>query len=168
MLLLLQSVTRDVFSRAFTFTFTFSFHFHFTTTISMSLATSPNSGHLGPHTPPRSQAISVKHAKSSPVSKVSAYYLPENREQYQNFGYNDSFLLGDFDNQSEFLQFLSFESLDSVPDICLEGKRSFVELANKVADHVKKREHCLFLYLGFLPTYDFHFRFPRRQYPRVP
>ena len=107
----------------------------------MSFTTSPHSGHSG-----------------------------ENREQYQKFGYDKSFLLGAFRDQSKFLEFLGFEpSPESVPGMAFGGKGSFVKLANDMARCVKdKREHCLFLYLGFLPTYDFHFRFPRRRYPRVP
>ena len=123
---------------------------------------SPDSGHSGPHTPPRGQAPSVQHAKSSPVSSVFTYFLPENREQYQKFGYNASFLLGAFDDQSKFLQFLDLELPESIPFMGLGGKESFVKLANHMAHYVKnKREHCLFLYFGFLPTYDFHLRFPK-------
>ena len=130
-------------------------------------ATSPDSGHSGPRTPPRGQAPSVQHAKSPPVSKVPAYFLPENR--LQKFGYSSSFLLGPFDDQSKFLEFLGLEPPESVANMGPGGKGAFVDLANEVADHVKKkREHCLFLYLGFLPTYDFHFRFPNLRYPSVP
>ena len=143
----------------------FAFTLHFTT---MSFATSPDSGHSGPHTPPCGQAPSIQDAKSSSVSKVDAYILPKNCQQYQRFGYNTSFLLGAFHDQSKFLQFLDLVPPEPVPFMDSGGK-SFVALANDVAHYIKnKREHCLFLYLGFLPTYDFHFRFPRPRYPSVP
>jgi hypothetical protein len=59
--------------------------------MSTSFATSPDSGLSGPHTPPRAP---VPLAKSSPVGKVYKYFLPENREQYQKFGIEDTFLAG--------------------------------------------------------------------------
>ena len=148
-------MTRDVSPR---------FRFHLTT--AMSMTTSTHTGHSGPRTPPRGQA--PEHAKSSPVSKVPAYFLPENREQYQMFGYNPSFMLGPFDKQ-EFLEFLNGELPKSVPDMGRRERESFVKLANNVARYVKsKREHCLFLYLGFLPTYYFHFRLPKPRSSSVP
>ncbi len=89
--------------------------------------------------------------------------------QYQKFGYDDRFLLGAFDDKSKFLQFLNVELPKSVPNMGSRGKESFLTLANKMANFIKdKREHYLFLYLGFLPTYDFHFRFPKARYPSVP
>ena len=143
--------------------------FRFTMTMSMSFATSPDSGHSGPRTPPRGQDPSTKPAKSFPVGKVDKYFLPENREQYQKFGYDDRFLLGAFDDKSKFLQFLNIEPPESVPDVHSRGKDSFLILANEVAEFIKdQREHYLFLYLTFLPTYDLHFRFPRARYPSVP
>jgi hypothetical protein len=85
------------------------------------------------------------------------------------FGYHNSFLLGVFDDQPKFLEFLGGELPESVPDMGSRGMGTFVELANNVALYVKsKREHCLFLYLGFLLTYYFHFRFPKPRYPSVP
>jgi hypothetical protein len=125
--------------------------------MSTSFATSPDSGLSGPHTPPRAPA---PLAKSSPVGKVHPYFLPENRDQYQNFGFEDTFWLGNFDKKG-FLQFLGVEPPKSIPGVRSRGKESFLSLANKVAKFIKdQREHYLFLYLAFLPTYDFHFRFP--------
>ncbi len=125
----------------------------------------------GPPTPPRGQDPSVQPAKSSPVDKVYKYFFPENREQYQKFGFDNGFQLGAFDDKSKFLQFLSVELPKLIPNINMgsRGKESFPTLANTMASFIKdKREHYLFLYLGFLPTYDFHFRFPKAQYPSVP
>ena len=137
--------------------------------MSTSIATSTDSGHSGPCTPPRGQVRPVQPAKSSPVGKVYKYFLPENREQFQKFGYDDRFLLGAFDNKSKFLQFLNVEPPKSLPNMGSRGKEHFLTLANSVAEFIKdKREHYLFLYLGFLPTYDFHFRFPKARYPSVP
>lgn len=136
-----------------------------TTTMSTSFATSPDSGLSGPHTPPRT---SVPLAKSSPVGKVYPYFLPENRDQYQKFGIEDTFWRGKFD-KSQFLQFLGVELPNSVPDVPSRGKKYFLILANEVAKSIRdQREHYyLFLYLAFLPTYNFHFRFPRSQNPSV-
>jgi hypothetical protein len=135
--------------------------------MSTSIATSPDSGHSRPCTPHRDQASSVQPAKSSPVGKLYKYYLPKNRKQYQKFGHDVRFLLGAFD-RLEFLEFLNVNLPESVPDMGSGGKDSFLLLANKVAKFIKtKGEHCLFLYLGFLPTYDFHFRFPKPRYPSV-
>ena len=95
-------------------------------------------------------------------------YFLENREQYQKFGYDDRFLLGAFDDKSNFLQFLNVEPPESVPDVHSRGMDSFLILANEVAEFIKdQREHYLFLYLAFLPTYDLHFRFPRARDPSV-
>ena len=138
-----------------------TFCLRFTTTMSTSFATSPLSG---AHTPPRAPA---PPPKSSPVGKMSNYFLPESREQYQKFGIDETFLRGDFD-KSKFLGVLDVKPPKSVPDVPSRGKKSFLTLANKVAKFIKdQREHYLFLYLAFLPTYDFHFRFPRSQNPRV-
>jgi hypothetical protein len=137
--------------------------------MSTSSATSPDSGHSGPRTPSRGQAPSVQFAKSSPVGKVGKYYIPENREQYQRFGYDNCLLLGSFENNSKFLQFLDLQlPPEPVPDVSSRTMQSFVKLANKVAKFIKDRgEHYLFPYLAYLPTYGFHFRFPRAPYPSV-
>lgn len=135
-----------------------------TTTMSTTFATSPDSGLSGPHTPPRAP---VPLAKSSPVGKVYPYFLPENRHQYQIFGIEDTFWRGNF-VKSEFLKFLGVDPPKSVPDVPSRGKNSFLMLANEVAEFIREqREHYLFLYLAFLPTYDFHFRFPTLQNPSV-
>ena len=134
--------------------------------MSTSIATSPRSG---PRTPSRGQAPPVQLAKSSPVGKVYNYYLPENCEQYQKFGYDEAFLLGAFDRKSTFLRFLNVVLPKSFPKIHPTGKKSFITSANKVARFIKdQREHHLFLCLAVLPTYHFHFRLPRARYPRVP
>lgn len=136
-----------------------------------------DSGHPGPHTPSRGQPPSGKYAKSSPVGKVPKYFLPENRDQYQKFGHDERSMLGAFKNKTEFLQFLRMqhieeskeEFLESIPDVPSRGMEYFLDLANKVAKFIHdKREHYLFLYLAFLPTYDFHFRLPRVLDPTVP
>jgi hypothetical protein len=132
----------------------------FRTTMSTSFATSPNSGHSGPTTPSRPQAPSVQVVDSSPVGKVYKYYIPENREQYQKFGYDHDFLLEPFD-KSGLKMFLDVQLPKSVPDLPLRTKpgkiESFLELANMVAEDIKKRgEHFLVPYLAFLPTYGFH------------
>jgi hypothetical protein len=120
------------------------------------------------HALPRGALAHLLPVRSSRSPKLHAV-MHENREQYQKFSYNASFLLGAFANQPEFLQFLDLKLPKSVPDMGSRGKGTFVELANNVARCVKnEREHCLFLYLGFLPTYDFHFRFPNLRYPSVP
>ena len=107
---------------------------------------------------------------TSPDSGQYKYFLPENCEQYQKFDYDDRFLLGAFDDKSKFLQFLNVKPPKSVPDMgSTRGKESFLTLANNVAEFIKdEREHYLFLYLRFLPTYDFHFRFPKARCPSVP
>jgi hypothetical protein len=117
---------------------------------STPFATSPDSGPSGPHTPPRTPAL----AKSSPVGKLHKYFLPENREQYQKFGYDETFMRGNF-NKIEFFAFLEVDIPESVPDVPLElrGKDGFIMLAKKVTKEIKeRREHHLFLYLAFLPT----------------
>ena len=135
-------------------------------TLSTSFATSPDSGPSGPHTPPR--ALAPASAKSSPVGNVHKHFLPENREQYQKFDIEKTFLLRNFDKDT-FLKFLGVKIPESVPDVPSRGKKSFLTLANKVAKSIKKRqgEHHLFLYSAFLPTYNFYFRAPRSQNPRV-
>jgi hypothetical protein len=121
-------------------------------------ATSPDSGLSGPHTSPRAPA---PPAKSSLVGKVYKY------SQYQKFSNEETFLQGDFD-KSKFLELLNVELPKSIPDVPSRGKESFLTLANKVAKYIKgQHEHYLFLYLAFLPTYDFHFRFPRSRNSRV-
>jgi hypothetical protein len=133
--------------------------------MSTSFATSPDSGVSGPHTPPRAPA---QLAKSSPVGKVLKYFLPENRDQYQKFGFDRTILLGTFE-RAKFLRFLDVKPSESVPGVPLRGKDTFIQLANLVAKYIKdQREHYLFLYLAYLPTYDFHFRFPRSQRLRNP
>jgi hypothetical protein len=129
-------------------------------------ATSP---HSGPHTPPRSRAPSVKHAKSSPVSKVPKCFLPGNREQYQEFRFDDRFLLGSFEDQAKLLQFLNVTLPLSPPDVGSIRKETFLVSANKLARYIRNQcEDYLFLYLVFSPKYGFHFRFPRVRYPSVP
>ncbi|KAI9459328.1 hypothetical protein F5148DRAFT_1016752 [Russula earlei] len=104
----------------------------------MSFATSPDSGHSGPHTPPRGQVPPVKPTKSSPVGKVYKYFLPENREQYQKFGHDERFMLRPFD-ESGFLDFLKLK--DQLPEIVLgenlRKQESFLELANTAAQMIK-------------------------------
>ncbi|KAI9507046.1 hypothetical protein F5148DRAFT_1368682 [Russula earlei] len=104
----------------------------------MSFATSPDSGHSGPHTPPRGQVPPVKPTKSSPVGKVYKYFLPENREQYQKFGHDERFMLKPFD-ESGFLDFLKLK--DQLPEIVLgenlRKQESFIELANTAAQIIK-------------------------------
>ena len=128
--------------------------------MSTSFVTSPDSGHSGPHT------CALAPAKSSLVGKVHKYFLPENCEPYR---IKETFLQGDFDkDKSKFLEFLKVKLPESVPDVPLRGKKSFLTLANKVAKFIKNQcEHHLFLYLAFLLTYNFHFRFPKSQNPRV-
>jgi hypothetical protein len=134
--------------------------------MSTSIATSTDSGHSGPCTPPRGQALPV-HAKSFPVNNVYKYFLPENREQFQKFSYNSCFQLRAFD-KSKFLQFLNVELPNLLPNMGSRKMGNFLTLANKVAKLIKdQHEHYLFLYLGFLPIYDFHFRFPNARYPSV-
>ena len=132
--------------------------------MSTRFATSPDSGHSVPRTTPRGQA---KPTKSSPVRKV----YPNNREQYQKFGYDDSFLLPAFDDKSKFFNFLGVNPLGpelTVPDMPLRGMKYFLTLANEVAEFIKdEREDYLFLYLAFLTTCYFHFRFPRVRNPSV-
>ena len=136
--------------------------------MSTPFATSP---HSGPHTPPRGPG-SFKYAKSSPVDKPYKCILPKNRDQYQKFGSDDRFVREPFENQECFLLFLNVElpsECPPVPNRCLGGKEDFLELANMVAKFIRDQsEHYLFLYLVFLPTYHFHFRFPRARYPSVP
>ena len=106
---------------------------------------------------------------TSPDSGQYKYFLPENCEQYQKFGIDERFLLGAFGDKSEFLQFLKVRLPKSVPDVDSRENKYFLTLANNVAKFIKdKREHYLFLYLCFLPTYDFHFRFPKARCPSVP
>ena len=130
-------------------------------TMSTSFAT-PDSGHSDPRTPSRGQPPSEKEkvAKSSLVDKVSKYYVPENREQYQKFGYDESFMLDDLRDKKEFLEFLGFdpESVlnpsEPVPDLLPRGMGCFLDLANSLAKFIQS-EHYLFLYLAFLLTYNF-------------
>src|SRR5712672_3179772 len=112
----------------------------FTTTMSTSFATS---SHSGPHTPLPDQATSVQLAESSPVGKVYNYFRPENREQYQKFGYEEHILLEASEDKSKLLTFLDVKLPDSIPTIS-KGKKYFLKSANKVAKHIKsKREHYL-------------------------
>ena len=126
------------------------------TTMSTSFATSPDSGHSAPCIPPRGQDPSAQPAA--------------NRERYQEFCFDKCFLLGDLD-KSKFLKFLKVNPPESVPNVCQRKRRKefFLTLANKVAILIKdQREHYLFLYLAFLPTYDLHSRFPRARYHGCP
>ena len=112
----------------------------------------------GPRTPPRD--------KSSPVGKV---FLPENHEQYQKFGFDKGLLLGAF-KKSDFFKFLDVKLPKVIPNVDEKkiNKDCLITFANEVAKSIKdEREHYLFLYLAFLPTYDFHFRFPKARYPSV-
>ena len=124
--------------------------------MSTSLATSPDSGHSVLRTPPRRQDPPAKPlAKSSPVGKVYQYYLPENREQYQNLGFDESFLLGTY-TKSQFVKFLNVMKLpESIPNLAQRERtqENFITFANKMAKFIKKwGEHFLFLYLALLPT----------------
>ncbi|KAI9457307.1 hypothetical protein F5148DRAFT_1322579 [Russula earlei] len=104
----------------------------------MSFATSPDSSHSGPHTPPHGQVPPIKPTKSSPVGKVYKYFLPKNREQYQKFGHDECFMLKPFD-ESGFLDFLKLK--DQLPKIVLgenlRKQESFLELANTAAQMIK-------------------------------
>ena len=121
--------------------------------MSTSFAT-PDSGHSDPCTPSCGQPPSGKVAKSSTVGKVSKYILPGNREQYQKFSYDHAFKLEPFKDKTEFRQFLKVKLPQLVPDIQRRGQKSFLALANEVANFIQS-EHYLFLYLAFLLTYDF-------------
>ena len=98
------------------------------------------------------------------------YLFPENREQYQNFGFDECFLHGTF-NKSQFFGYLKVKPPKYIPNLAQEKrtKENFITFANKMAKYIEKRsEHYLFLYLAFFPTYDFHFRTPRARYRSVP
>ena len=115
----------------------------------MSVPTSPDAG---PRTPPRSPTVQT--AESSPVKIFDKYYLPENCEQYQKFGYDHRFMLGAF-TEAEFLEYLDFKVQDMAPEpeACkyIKGKQDFSNVASAVAKAIKKRrEHYLFLCLAFL------------------
>ena len=93
-------------------------------------------------------------AKSSPAKVKDNYYFPQNREQYQKFGYSDRFIKGTF-TEAEFLDYLGFKGEDLAPkphdykDI--ETKEDFSQAANAVAKAIKeRREHYLVLCLAFL------------------
>ena len=109
--------------------------------MSTSSATLPDSGHSGPHTPPRDPKRPL--AKSSPVGKVYKYLLPENREQYQKFGFDKCFLLGAF-KKPEFFKFLDVKLPKVIPNVDKEiiNKDYLVTFANEVAKSIKdEREH---------------------------
>ena len=113
---------------------------------------SPVSGHSAPLTPPRGQDPSTKPAaKSSPIGKVYKYFLPENREQYQNFGFDKSFLKDPFNNKPNFLKFLGIEPPESVPDVPQRTKGTFITLANTVAKFIKdtREHHCFCTWLSY-------------------
>jgi hypothetical protein len=119
--------------------------FRFTT---MSLPT-PDAGS---RTPPRS--ATGQTAKTSPARVKDKYYLPENREQYQKFGYDDRLIKKTF-NEGEFLDYLGFKDEDLAPKPkdykAPKTKKGFSKAANVVARAIKKRrEHYLFLCLAFL------------------
>ena len=80
--------------------------------------------------------------------------LPENCEQYEKFGYDDSLMLEPFRDKLEFLKFLDLTPPKSVPDVLSRGKESFLDFANEVAKFIKDQpgEHYLLMYLAFLPT----------------
>jgi hypothetical protein len=82
------------------------------------------------------------------------YYLPENREQYQTFGYDDRFMLGAF-TEAEFLDYLDFKVQNLAPEPQAfkdnEKMKDFSIVASAVAKAIKdRREHYLFLCLAFL------------------
>jgi hypothetical protein len=97
--------------------------------MSTPFATSPDSGLKGPHTPPRAP---TPLAKSSPIGKVSPYFVPENRDQYQKHGYDTTIKPIEFDKK-EFLEFLDVEIPEPVPGVSSRGKDTFIQLANSVA-----------------------------------
>jgi hypothetical protein len=122
----------------------------------MSVATSPDSGL---RTPRRSSPVQT--AKSSPVKIYDKYYRPENREQYQKFGYDRRFMLGAF-TEAEFLDYLDFKVQNLAPEPQAfkdkkekgnkEKMQDFSHVASAVAKAIKdRREHYLFLCLAFLP-----------------
>lgn len=121
----------------------------------MSVATSPDSGL---RTPRRSSPVQT--AKSSPVRIYDKYHLPENREQYQTFGYDDRFMLGAF-TEAEFLGYLDFKVQNLAPEpqafkdnekkTEAEKIKDFSIVASAVAKAIKDlREHYLFLCLASL------------------
>lgn len=80
--------------------------------------------------------------------------LPENCEQYQKFGYDNSLMLEPFRDKLEFLEFLDLTPPKLVPNVLSRGKESFLDFANEVAKFIKDQpgEHYLLMYLAFLPT----------------
>jgi hypothetical protein len=112
----------------------------------------PTSRDAGPRTPPPRSPTPT--TESSPAKVLDKYHLPENREQYQKFGYDSRFLLGDFD-EARFLEYLDFknQNLAPEPQACKDrkGKQDFSNVASAVAKAIKDQgEHYLFLCLAFL------------------
>jgi hypothetical protein len=104
----------------------------------------------GPSTPPHSSTVQTK---SSPVKKLDMFYPPDNREQYQKFGYDSRFYLGAF-NEARFLEYLDFDDLAPEPQDykVIKKKQDFFMVANAVSEAIatKHGEHYLFLCLAFL------------------
>jgi len=122
----------------------------------------------GRHTPPPASAAKSAPAKSSPVSKISRYFIQHKRDQLQAF--DDSVQQPVPLSPQDFLKCLGFNDAqlnDFLPpsttsrshrDSSIDG---FLALANDIAGFIKsKREyHLLWSYL-FLTTHDFSLDFP--------
>ena len=106
--------------------------------MSTSFATSLDSGHSDPRTPPR--------------------------EQYQKFGFDKCLLLGAF-KKPEFFKFLDIKLPKEIPNVDEKriNKDYLVTFANEVAKSIKdKREHYLFLSWLLCQHMIFTLDFPKR------
>ena len=82
------------------------------------------------------------------------YFLPENRRQYQKFGFDQCTLMGALD-KPQFFNFLKVDLPESIPyvDNEIREKKTILTFANELAKNIKDRgERYLFLYLAFLPN----------------
>ena len=73
-------------------------------------------------------------------------------------------------DKPQFFDFLKVDLPEPIPKVDKEirEKKIFLTFVNELAKDIKDRsEHYLYLYLGSLPTYGYHFRIPRARYPRV-
>ena len=113
--------------------------------------------HVSPDARPSTPTHSSKvQTKSSPIEKLDKYYPPDNRDQYQKFGYDSRFDLGAFTTKAKFLKYLVFDVQDLAPEPRdykgIKEKARFFIMANAVSEAIAKKhgEHYLFLCLAFL------------------
>ena len=97
---------------------------------------------------------------SSPVSRITKYFVAHKRDEFQAFGYDARIHEPQpFASLTTFFKFLTFkkelyQAPDTTPILSMDA---FIAAANVAAAAIQKDRECHLLYLSFQPTHDLHF-----------